>query len=68
MATEFSPQIPSLQALREQAASRGVHPTDVDLDAVAGFLGAILPALERLERDLPADTVPVGPGADGARS
>ncbi len=68
MTEKSSPQTPSREALRELAESRGVHPTDDDLDAVAGFLDAILPALERLERELPADTVPAGPGAAGARA
>jgi len=36
--------------LRELAARQGVEPSDDDLEAVRGFLDAILPELERLER------------------
>jgi hypothetical protein len=47
--------IPFLRALAER---QGVEPTDADLEAVAGFLETILPALEELEELLPADAVP----------
>ena len=40
----------SLDFLREFAARQGVEPSDEDLEAVQGFLDAILPALERLEQ------------------
>jgi len=36
--------------LRELAARQGVEPSDDDLEAVRGFLDAILPELERLEQ------------------
>ena len=42
----------SLQFLRELAARQGVEPSDEDLEAVRGFLDAILPELERLEQQL----------------
>lgn len=40
----------SLDFLREFAARQGVEPSDEDLEAVQGFLDAILPELERLEQ------------------
>jgi hypothetical protein len=40
----------SLDFLREFAARQGVEPSDEDLEAVQGFLAAILPELERLEQ------------------
>ena len=40
----------SLDFLRELAARQGVEPSDEDIEAVQGFLDAILPELERLER------------------
>ena len=40
----------SLDFLRELAARQGVEPSDEDLEAVQGFLDAILPELERLEQ------------------
>jgi len=39
----------SPEFLRNLARRQGVDPSDEDLDAVAGFLGAILPELARLE-------------------
>ena len=39
----------SLDFLREFAARQGVEPSDDDLEAVRGFLDAILPELARLE-------------------
>lgn len=63
---QSSPRVPSLGALRELAAARGVHPADADLEAARGFLAAILPALDALERELPADVPPAGlPLAEG---
>jgi hypothetical protein len=49
-----------LELLRSLCERQGVTPTDEDLEAVAGFLRAILPALEELERLIPGDiaTVP----------
>ena len=45
----------SLDFLRELAARQGVEPSDEDLEAVQGFLDAILPELERLEQLLEVD-------------
>ncbi len=42
----------SLEFLRQLAARQGVDPSDEDLEAVLGFLDAILPELERLEEQL----------------
>lgn len=38
--------------LRQLAARQGVDPSDDDLEAVRGFLDAILPRLEELEATL----------------
>lgn len=54
MAAESS----SLELLRSIAARQGVFPEDDDLEAVLGFLDAILPALEDLERRIPPETSP----------
>ena len=43
-----------LDFLRELAAGQGVDPSDEDLEAVLGFLDAILPELARLEELLEA--------------
>jgi hypothetical protein len=48
----------ALERLREQAALQGVSPTDEDLEGVLGFVTRILPALEEIERRLPAETEP----------
>jgi len=45
----------SLDFLREFAARQGVEPSEEDLEAVQGFLDAILPELERLEQLLEVD-------------
>ncbi len=50
----------SVDVLREIAARQGVSPTDTDLEAVLGFLNAILPELERIERRIPPETPPAG--------
>ena len=47
----------SLDFLREFAARQGVEPSDDDLEAVQGFLDAILPELERLEQLLEPEDV-----------
>jgi hypothetical protein len=44
--------------LRALVERQGVEPTDEDLEAVAGFLETIMPALEELEELLPADAAP----------
>jgi hypothetical protein len=41
-----------LEFLRQLAARQGVEPSDDDLEAVLGFLDAILPELQRLEEQL----------------
>jgi hypothetical protein len=48
----------SVERLRELAASQGVSPTDEDLEAVLDFVDRLLPALEEIERRLPAETPP----------
>ena len=45
-------------SLRALAERQGVEPTDEDLEAVAGFLETMIPALEELEELLPADAAP----------
>jgi hypothetical protein len=60
MSTQSSQPVPSIDALRALAAAQGVRPTDADLEAVRGFLEAILPALAKLEDELPAETAPAG--------
>ena len=45
----------SIDFLRELAERQGIEPSDDDLEAVLGFLEAILPALARLEDALPTD-------------
>jgi hypothetical protein len=59
MASQSSP-VPSRDLLRELARLQGVEPTDDDLDAVGGFLAAILPALEAIEEALEPQTPPAG--------
>lgn len=51
---------PSTPTLGQLAAALGVHPSEADLESVRGFLDAIVPALEELERALPPETVPAG--------
>jgi hypothetical protein len=58
MAAESSFAEPSIEFLRSLAAQQGVHPEDVDLEAVLGFLSAILPALAEIERRLPPELTP----------
>jgi hypothetical protein len=41
-----------LEFLRQLAARQGVEPSEGDLEAVLGFLDAILPELQRLEEQL----------------
>jgi hypothetical protein len=45
----MGPESSRLEFLRRLAAGQGVDPSDEDLEAVLGFLDAILPELERLE-------------------
>jgi hypothetical protein len=65
MCEESSPEIPSPESLREILAARGVDPADDDLEAARRFLESILPALDELERALPAGTLPAGLPAAG---
>jgi hypothetical protein len=48
----------SVEFLRQQAARAGVVASDADLQAVRGFLEAILPELERIEAELETDEGP----------
>jgi hypothetical protein len=58
MAAESSFAEHSIEFLRGLAAQQSVHPEDADLEAVLGFLRAILPALAEIERRLPPETPP----------
>jgi len=55
MAPVYSPDPSDLDLLRALCERQGVTPEDADLEAVQGFLRAILPALEELERRIPED-------------
>jgi hypothetical protein len=44
--------------LRVAAAELGITPTPADLEGVAGFLAALLPALVEIERLLTPETAP----------
>jgi len=48
----------SPEFLRRLAAAQGVEPSDEDLEAVRGFLDAILPHLERLAATLEPEDAP----------
>jgi hypothetical protein len=54
----MAPQSSGLSFLRALAERQGVTTTDEDLEAVLGFLNAILPELEELEALLPPETTP----------
>lgn len=54
----YSPDPSDLGLLRALCELQGVSPADADLQAVQGFLQAILPALEELERLVPDDILP----------
>jgi hypothetical protein len=58
MATESSPEAPSIELLRGLAAQQNVYPEDADLEAVLGFLRLILTALADIEQRLPRDAAP----------
>ena len=45
-----------LALLRAICERQGVSPTDVDLEAVRGFVDRVVPALAEIERRLPKDT------------
>jgi len=55
MAPVYSSDPSDLDLLRALCERQGVTPEDEDLEAVQGFLRAILPALEELERRIPDD-------------
>ena len=55
----YSPDPSDLDLLRALCERQGVTPEEVDLEAVQGFLRAILPALEELERLVPDDIAPL---------
>ena len=58
MSAVYPPASPDSAFLRQLCAVQGVAPTDADLEAVRGFLDAILPALAGLEARIPADLAP----------
>ena len=62
---DSNPQLPTVEHLRAEAAIRGVHPTAADLEAVVGFLAAILPAVAEIERSLPPEAAPADPFTGG---
>jgi hypothetical protein len=47
-----------IELLRALAERQGVLPEDADLEAVAAFLQALLPALAQLEQRIPPETLP----------
>ena len=51
---------PSIEVLRAVAAQQGIHPQEVDLEAVRGFLAVLLPQLAALEAKVSVETVPAG--------
>jgi hypothetical protein len=51
----YSDDSGALALLRKLCRRQGVTPEDADLEAVLGFLRAILPALEELERLVSGD-------------
>jgi len=46
----YSPPPSGIELLRSICERQGIEPADADLEAVRGFLDAILPALAELER------------------
>ena len=54
----YSPDPCNLDLLRALCERQGVTPEDADLEAVQGFLRAILPALEHLDRRIPDEIAP----------
>ena len=55
MTPQSSLTTPSVQHLRERCLAEGVVPGDADLDGVVAFLDTILPALGRIEAEMPGD-------------
>jgi hypothetical protein len=54
----YSPNPAELELLRSICERQGVSPEDADLEAVRGFLDAILPALAELEPRIPVAILP----------
>jgi hypothetical protein len=54
----YSPHPSELELLRSICERQGVSPDDADLEAVRGFVDAILPALAELERRIPEAIAP----------
>jgi hypothetical protein len=54
----YSPPPSEIELLRSICERQGVSPEDADLDAVRGFLDAILPVLAELERRIPEPIAP----------
>ena len=54
-----SSDLSELDVLRALCERQGVRPEDADLQAVQGFLRAILPALVELERAIPDEITPL---------
>ena len=55
---QSSSDTPTVEFLGRLAARQGVLVSDEDLEAVRGFLDAILPELARLEAELEPDDAP----------
>lgn len=55
----YSPPSSDLELLRSICERQGVSPEDADLEAVRGFLDAILPALAELEGRIPEAIPPL---------
>lgn len=55
MTSKSSLTTPSVQHLRERCLAEGVEAGDDDLAGVVAFLDTILPALGRIEAELPDD-------------
>jgi hypothetical protein len=51
--SDHGPPPSDIELLRSICERQGVFPEDADLEAVRGFLDAILPVLAELERGLP---------------
>ncbi len=54
----YSPPSSELELLRSICERQGIEPEDADLEAVRGFLDAILPALAELEGRIPEAIAP----------
>jgi len=54
----YSPPLSRIELLRSICERQGIEPEDADLEAVRGFLDAILPALAELEGRIPEAIAP----------